>query len=175
MGGIIEEAFKELVKCWRPILDLAHEHGKVLAYELHPGSDVYDGATYEMFLDYTDDHPAACLNYDPSHFLLQQLDYLDFIRLYSERIKGFMSRTQSFDQLVVWVSMEGINRGLDVLVGFDLWVMAKLTSPVSSPCLPRLVIPVGRCWNGNVVSKVLSKVQQKGHHLSPSISLRRRT
>ena len=94
--GIIEEAFKELVKCWRPILDLAHEHGKVLAYELHPGSDVYDGATYEMFLDYTDDHPAACLNYDPSHFLLQQLDYLDFIRLYSERIKGFHVKDAEF-------------------------------------------------------------------------------
>ena len=94
--GIIEEAFKELAKRWRPLLDLAHEKGTVFAYELHPGSDVYDGATYEMFLDYTDDHPAACLNYDPSHFLLQQLDYLEFIRLYSERIKGFHVKDAEF-------------------------------------------------------------------------------
>ncbi|MEE2619237.1 MAG: sugar phosphate isomerase/epimerase family protein, partial [Candidatus Poribacteria bacterium] len=94
--GIIEEAFRELSRCWRPILDLANEQGKVLGYELHPGSDVYDGATYEMFLDYTDNHPAACLNYDPSHFLLQQLDYLDFIRLYGERIRGFHVKDAEF-------------------------------------------------------------------------------
>ena len=66
--GIIEEAFKELAARWLPLLDLAHDNGQVFAYELHPGSDIYDGATYEMFLDYTDNHPAACLNYDPSHF-----------------------------------------------------------------------------------------------------------
>ena len=94
--GIIEEAFKELAARWLPLLDLAHDNGQVFAYELHPGSDIYDGATYEMFLDYTDDHPAACLNYDPSHFLLQQLDYIDFIRLYSERIKGFHVKDAEF-------------------------------------------------------------------------------
>ena len=79
-----------------PLLDLAHDNGQVFAYELHPGSDIYDGATYEMFLDYTNDHPAACLNYDPSHFLLQQLDYIDFIRLYGERIKGFHVKDAEF-------------------------------------------------------------------------------
>ena len=95
-GGIIEEAFKELAKRWRPLLDYAHEKGKTFGYELHPGSDIYDGATYEMFLDYVDNHPAACLNYDPSHFLLQQLDYLDFIRIYGERIKGFHVKDAEF-------------------------------------------------------------------------------
>ncbi len=95
-AGIIEEAFKELAKRWRPLLDLADDQGIVFGYELHPGSDVYDGATYEMFLDYTDDHAAACLNYDPSHFVLQQLDYLEFIRLYSERIRGFHVKDAEF-------------------------------------------------------------------------------
>ncbi|MBI4553133.1 MAG: sugar phosphate isomerase/epimerase [Candidatus Latescibacteria bacterium] len=95
-AGIIEEAFTELARRWRPLLDLAADHGQVFAYELHPGSDVYDGATYEMFLGYTDNHPAACLNYDPSHFLLQQLDYLDFITLYGERIKGFHVKDAEF-------------------------------------------------------------------------------
>ena len=94
--GIIEEAFKELARRWRPLLDLAQDSGIVFAYELHPGSDVYDGATYEMFLDHTDNHSAACLNYDPSHFLLQQLDYLEFIRLYGERIKGFHVKDAEF-------------------------------------------------------------------------------
>ena len=94
--GIIEEAFKELARRWLPLLDLAHDQGLVFAYELHPGSDVYDGATYEMFLEHTDNHPAACLNYDPSHFLLQQLDYLQFIQLYGERIKGFHVKDAEF-------------------------------------------------------------------------------
>jgi len=94
--GIIEEAFKELARRWRPLLDLANDNGVVFAYELHPGSDIYDGATYEMFLDHTDNHPAACLNYDPSHFLLQQLDYLEFIRIYGERIRGFHVKDAEF-------------------------------------------------------------------------------
>ena len=95
-AGIIDEAFKELAARWLPLLDFAHDHGCVFTYELHPGSDLYDGATYEMFLDRSNDHPAACLNYDPSHFLLQQLDYLDFIRLYGARIKGFHVKDAEF-------------------------------------------------------------------------------
>jgi sugar phosphate isomerase/epimerase len=94
--GIIDEAFRELARRWRPILDLAHENGLTIGYELHPGSDIYDGATFEMFLDATDDHPAACINYDPSHFLLQQLDYLEFIQLYGARIKGFHVKDAEF-------------------------------------------------------------------------------
>ena len=94
--GIVDEAFRELARRWRPLLDLAHDNGCAFAYELHPGSDIFDGATYEMFLDHTDDHPAACLNYDASHFVLQQLDYLEFIRLYGERIRGFHVKDAEF-------------------------------------------------------------------------------
>jgi sugar phosphate isomerase/epimerase len=94
--GLIEEAFKELARLWKPVLDLARDSGIVFTYELHPGSDLYDGSTYEMFLDALDDHPAACINYDPSHFLLQQLDYLDFIRLYGERIRAFHVKDAEF-------------------------------------------------------------------------------
>ena len=94
--GIIDQAFKELARLWRPLLDLAADHGVVVGFELHPGSDIFDGATFEMFLDYTDQHEAACLNYDPSHFLMQQLDYLHFIQLYGERIKGFHVKDAEF-------------------------------------------------------------------------------
>lgn len=95
-AGIIEEAFKELAARWLPLLDFALDHGCVFTYELHPGSDLFDGATFEMFLDQTGNHPAACINYDPSHFLLQQLDYLEFIRIYGERIKGFHVKDAEF-------------------------------------------------------------------------------
>jgi sugar phosphate isomerase/epimerase len=94
--GLVEEAFRELARRWRPLLDQAHEHGLVFTYELHPGSDLFDGATFEMFLDQTNQHPAACLNYDPSHFVLQQLDYLEFIRLYGERIRAFHVKDAEF-------------------------------------------------------------------------------
>ncbi len=64
----------------------------MLGFELHPGSDLFDGATFEMFLEHTEGHSAACVNYDPSHLLLQQLDYLNFIELYGDRIAGFHVR-----------------------------------------------------------------------------------
>ena len=95
-AGLIEEAFKELHKRWRPVLDLAQENGVAISFELHPGSDIFDGATFEMFLDISDNHPAACLCYDPSHFVLQQLDYLEFIQLYGQRIKSFHVKDAEF-------------------------------------------------------------------------------
>jgi sugar phosphate isomerase/epimerase len=94
--GLVDESFKELAKRWRPLLDMAHENGITFGYELHPGSDLYDGATYEMFLEKTDNHPAACLTYDASHFVLQQLDYLHFIQLYGERIRAFHVKDAEF-------------------------------------------------------------------------------
>jgi len=95
-AGLIAEAFKELHKRWRPVLDLARENGVAISYELHPGSDIFDGATFEMFLDIAGSHPAVCLCYDPSHFVLQQLDYLEFIQLYGERIKSFHVKDAEF-------------------------------------------------------------------------------
>ena len=88
-AGLIDEAFAELARRWRPVLDLARDLGVAIGYELHPGSDLFDGHTFERFLHEVGDHPAACLNYDPSHFVLQHLDYAEFIRLYGARIKGF--------------------------------------------------------------------------------------
>lgn len=96
-AGLIEESFKELANRWRPILDFATEKGCTFGYELHPGSDVFDGATFELFLEHTNNHPAACINYDPSHFVLQQLDYLEFIKIYADRIKAFHVKDAEFN------------------------------------------------------------------------------
>jgi len=94
--GLIDEAFKELYNRWKPVLDFAQDNGISICYELHPGSDLFDGATWEMFLDISKNHPAAYLLYDPSHFVLQQLDYLQFIQLYGERIKAFHVKDAEF-------------------------------------------------------------------------------
>jgi sugar phosphate isomerase/epimerase len=95
-AGLIDMAFEELYRRWKPVLDAAEQRGITIAFELHPGSDIYDGATFEMFLDVSESHKAACINYDPSHFLLQQLDYCEFIRLYGERITAFHVKDAEF-------------------------------------------------------------------------------
>ncbi|MBC5766752.1 sugar phosphate isomerase/epimerase family protein [Ramlibacter albus] len=86
-AGLVEAAFDELAKRWRPILDAYDEAGCDVAFELHPGEDLFDGVTFEMLLERTGHHPRLAIAYDPSHFLLQQLDYLEFIDIYHERIK----------------------------------------------------------------------------------------
>ncbi len=88
-AGLIEDSFDELARRWKPIFDHCSEHGNRIGFELHPGEDVFDGATFEMLLERVDNHAACGINYDPSHFILQALDYLDFIDIYHERIYAF--------------------------------------------------------------------------------------
>jgi len=95
--GLIESAFAELARRWRPILDLYDSHGVDLAFEIHPGEDLHDGATFERFLEGVGGHARANILYDPSHFVLQQLDYLAFIDLYHERIKAFHVKDAEFN------------------------------------------------------------------------------
>src|SRR5262249_5052511 len=77
--GLVETAFDELAKRWRPILDAFDEAGVDVAFEIHPGEDLHDGASFEMFLDRVGDHSRCNILFDPSHFLLQQLDYLAYL------------------------------------------------------------------------------------------------
>ena len=95
-AGLVEEAFAELGRRWRPILDAFEENGVDLCYEIHPGEDLHDGVTFERFLEAVDGHARACILYDPSHFVLQQLDYLAFIDLYHARIRAFHVKDAEF-------------------------------------------------------------------------------
>lgn len=96
-AGLIETAFDELAKRWRPVLDAFEDAGCDVCYEIHPGEDLFDGATYEMFLERVGNHARACLLYDPSHFVLQQLDYLSYIDIYHERIRMFHVKDAEFN------------------------------------------------------------------------------
>lgn len=96
-AGLIDEAFDELARRWLPIFDHYADHGVDIGFELHPGEDLFDGATWEMFLGRVKEHEAARINYDPSHFLLQQLDYLAFIDLYHDRINAFHVKDAEFN------------------------------------------------------------------------------
>jgi sugar phosphate isomerase/epimerase len=95
-AGLVEDAFDELARRWKPILDVFDENGVDAAYEIHPGEDLHDGVTFEMFLDRVGNHPRANILYDPSHFVLQQLDYLAYIDIYHERIKCFHVKDAEF-------------------------------------------------------------------------------
>ena len=88
-AGLIDEAFDELARRWTPILDHAEAMGVDVCYEIHPGEDLHDGASYEMFLDRVQGHARACMLYDPSHYVLQHMDYLANIDIYHDRIRMF--------------------------------------------------------------------------------------
>ena len=95
-AGLVEAGFAELARRWRPILDAFDAAGVDLCYEIHPGEDLHDGASFERFLAAVDQHPRANILYDPSHFVLQQLDYLDFIERYHARIRMFHVKDAEF-------------------------------------------------------------------------------
>ena len=96
-AGLIETGFTELANRWLPILNYFDECGVDVCYEIHPGEDLFDGITYEMFLEKVNNHARACLLYDPSHFVLQQLDYKQYIDFYHERIKAFHVKDAEFN------------------------------------------------------------------------------
>jgi len=95
-AGLVEAAFDELARRWTPILDAFDEAGVDVCYELHPGEDLHDGVTFERFLAAVKDHKRANILFDPSHYVLQQLDYLAFIDIYHERIKAFHVKDAEF-------------------------------------------------------------------------------
>jgi len=96
-AGLVDTGFDELAKRWKPILDVYDECGIDLCYEIHPCEDLHDGISYEMFLEKVNNHPRACLLYDPSHFVLQCLNYLEYIDIYHERIKMFHVKDAEFN------------------------------------------------------------------------------
>jgi sugar phosphate isomerase/epimerase len=96
-AGLVETGFQELANRWLPILNYFDEQGVDLCYEIHPGEDLHDGISYEMFLEKVNNHKRACLLYDPSHFVLQCLDYLTYIDNYHDRIRMFHVKDAEFN------------------------------------------------------------------------------
>ena len=88
-SGLVEEAFNELANRWTPILNAFDQSGINLCYEIHPGEDLHDGISFEMFLEKVNNHPRCNMLYDPSHFVLQHLNYLEHIDIYHEKLKMF--------------------------------------------------------------------------------------
>ena len=154
-AGLVEEAFAELARRWKPILDAHEDQGVDYAYEIHPGEDLMDGASFERFVDAVDGHGRACINYDPSHFVLQQLDYLGFIDLYHDRIKAFHVKDAEFNPTArqgvysgfeTWANRAGRFRSLGdgqvdfagifsklTQSGYDGWAVLEWECAIKSP------------------------------------------
>lgn len=96
-AGLVEEGFKELARRWKPILDTFEDCGVDVCYEIHPGEDLHDGLTFERFLEATGNHKRVKILYDPSHFVLQQMDYLAYIDHYHEFIRMFHVKDAEFN------------------------------------------------------------------------------
>ncbi|MFM2279059.1 MAG: hypothetical protein RLZZ444_1290 [Pseudomonadota bacterium] len=136
-AGLVETGFDELARRWRPILDHAEECGVDVCYEIHPGEDLHDGVTFEMFLERVGNHVRANMLYDPSHYVLQCLDYLDHIDIYKDRIKMFHVKDAEFNPtgrqgvyggFQSWVNRAGRFRSLgDGQVDFGS-IFSKLTA-----------------------------------------------
>jgi sugar phosphate isomerase/epimerase len=88
-AGLIDEAFAELGADGCPFSTRLTKPAWTFAYELHPGEDLHDGATFERFLTAVGGHKRANILYDPSHMILQQMDYLGFLDVYHERVRAF--------------------------------------------------------------------------------------
>ena len=154
-NGLVDRGFDELAKRWLPILNHFDDSGVDVCYEIHPGEDLHDGISYEMFLDKVDQHKRACLLYDPSHFVLQQLDYLEYIDFYHERIRAFHVKDAEFNPTgksgvyggyQSWINRAGRFRSLgDGQVdfksifsklsqyGFDGWAVMEWECCIKSP------------------------------------------
>ncbi|HJS83842.1 MAG TPA: sugar phosphate isomerase/epimerase [Acetobacteraceae bacterium] len=153
--GLVEMAFDELARRWRPILDAFDAAGVDVCYEIHPGEDLHDGVTFEMFLERTGNHARCNLLYDPSHFVLQQLDYLGYIDAYHERIRAFHVKDAEFRPTAKvgvyggfqpWVKRAGRFRSLGdgqvdfraifsklTAYGFDGWAVLEWECCIKSP------------------------------------------
>ena len=169
-AGLVEDGFKELAKRWLPILNAFDKAGVDLCYEIHPGEDLHDGITFERFWEATGKHTRCNILYDPSHFVLQQLDYLQYIDFYHQFIKMFHVKDAEFNPS----GRSGVYGGYQDWViaqeDSDRWAMGRLTLNRFSQSLRNMVMTAGLCWNGNARSNIPNKEQRKGSHLLRIIS-----
>ncbi|MGE5573881.1 MAG: sugar phosphate isomerase/epimerase family protein [Bacteroidota bacterium] len=83
---MIEDAFREIVKLWTPILDEFDRCGVKFALEVHPTEIAYDFYTTQRLFDAFAHRPTLGLNFDPSHLLWQGVTPHIFLRAFADRV-----------------------------------------------------------------------------------------
>ena len=142
--GLIETAFDELARRWMPVLNACEEQGINLCYEIHPSEDLHDGVTFEMFYQRVKEHPRCRILFDPSHMVLQQLNYLEFIDIYKDMINMFHVKDAEFNP----TGRQGIYGG------YQSWVdrAGRFRSLGDGGGFPGHFLeadPIRLCWLGN--------------------------
>jgi sugar phosphate isomerase/epimerase len=83
---MIEAGYQDFADRWHPIIDVFDEVGVRFALEVHPSEIAYDYWTARRTLDAIDNRPGFGLNFDPSHFIWQDLDPVAFLADFASRI-----------------------------------------------------------------------------------------
>jgi sugar phosphate isomerase/epimerase len=83
---MIEAGYEDFADRWNPIIDVFDEVGVRFAHEVHPSEIAYDYWTTRRTLDAIGNRRGFGLNFDPSHFIWQDLDPVGFLSDYASRI-----------------------------------------------------------------------------------------
>ncbi|GAA2174542.1 sugar phosphate isomerase/epimerase [Arthrobacter parietis] len=83
---VIDAGYQDFADRWNPILDVFDDCGVRFAHEVHPSEIAYDYWSTKRTLDAVGNRPAFGLNWDPSHFMWQQIDPVAFISDFADRI-----------------------------------------------------------------------------------------
>jgi len=84
--AMIERGYQDFADRWNPILDVFDEVGVRFAHEVHPSEIAYDYWSTVAALEAIGHRPAFGLNFDPSHFVWQDLDPVGFLWDFQDRI-----------------------------------------------------------------------------------------
>ena len=82
----IDMGYADFAARWKPIMDIFETNGVKFGLEVHPTEIAYDIITSERTLESLEYHPAFGFNFDPSHFIHQFLDPVEFINEFNDRI-----------------------------------------------------------------------------------------
>jgi sugar phosphate isomerase/epimerase len=82
----VNKGYEDFADRWKPILDVFLENDVKFGLEVHPTEIAYDIITSQRAIDAVDGHPAFGFNYDPSHFIHQFVDPVEFINEFGDRI-----------------------------------------------------------------------------------------
>ncbi len=171
-AGLIEEGFDELARRWKPLLDVFDENGRQRRLRAASRRGIMDGATFEMFLERLNNHPRCMINYDPSHFVLQQLDYLAFIDIYKDRICAFHVKDAEFNPTGKQASIPASSPGSTAPAASVRWATGRWISRRSSPRWRRTTTTPGPCWNGVPASRIRCRAPSKARPSSRATSSR---
>ena len=83
---VIDEGYQDFADRWNPILDVFEECGVRFAHEVHPSEIAYDYWTTKRTLEAIGHRESFGLNWDPSHFMWQEIDPVSFITDFADRI-----------------------------------------------------------------------------------------